>query len=287
LLETQNLPAQAADGAGLSTREGEPGPRHPEEPLFSDLLASRPEGARRVWLGLPFSLAVHTIVIALVILLPILWPTPLPEHRDYVRALLYDPPPPPPPPLPKGSGLQPRAAPARPAAPEPEPERRPSFTAPIEVPPKAQAPPADAGALDSDQPGSPTGSDFGVPEGMEGGVEGGVVGGVPGGVLGGVVGGTGDIPVVVRDYDRPPRLIRQTKPQYPHEAFVKKIEGVVVVEILIDANGRVARVRIVQSVPLLDAAALEAVRQWAFEPAIKQGRPVATVANAPVSFRIF
>jgi protein TonB len=64
---------------------------------------------------------------------------------------------------------------------------------------------------------------------MEGGVDGGVVGGVPGGVLGGVVGGTGDVPVPEMDYDRPPRLIRQTKPKYPQEAFVKKVEGVVLV----------------------------------------------------------
>jgi protein TonB len=106
-------------------------------------------------------------------------------------------------------------------------------------------------------------------------------------VLGGVLGGTGDIPVPVMDYDRPPRLIRKTKPEYPREAFAKKVEGVVVVEILIDASGRVARVHVTQSVPLLDAAALDAVRQWVFEPAIRQGRPVATLAVAPVSFRIY
>ena len=68
---------------------------------------------------------------------------------------------------------------------------------------------------------------------MEVGVEGGVVGGVPGGVIGGVIGGTGDGPVL--DYDQPPRPIKITKPQYPQEAFVKKIEGTVTVEILIDA----------------------------------------------------
>ena len=74
---------------------------------------------------------------------------------------------------------------------------------------------------------------------MEEGVEGGVVGGVPGGVLGGVLGRTGDGPVL--DYDQPPKPIKITRPQYPQEAFVKKIEGTVIVEILIDANGRVIR----------------------------------------------
>jgi periplasmic protein TonB len=91
----------------------------------------------------------------------------------------------------------------------------------------------------------------------------------------------------VKDYDRPPRLITKTKPVYPAEAFKKKVEGTVLVEILIGADGRVLRARVLESVPALDAAALEAVRQWAFVPAIKNGRPVATSALAPVSFRIY
>jgi protein TonB len=123
---------------------------------------------------------------------------------------------------------------------------------------------------------------------MEGGVVGGVVGGVPGGVLGGVIGGTGTgLPVPVRDVDRPPRLLRQVKPVYPSEAFVKKVEGTVLVEIVIDDQGRVARTRILQSIPLLDAAALECVRQWVFAPALVRSRPVATLALAPVTFRIY
>jgi protein TonB len=122
---------------------------------------------------------------------------------------------------------------------------------------------------------------------MEGGVEGGVVGGVLGGVLGGVIGGTGTGPVPVRDPDTPARLLRPTKPKYPSEAFTKKIQGVVLVEFLIDSTGHVVQARVIQSIPLLDAAALEAVRDWLFSPAIKHGRPVATIARAPVSFVIY
>jgi protein TonB len=120
---------------------------------------------------------------------------------------------------------------------------------------------------------------------MPGGVEGGVPGGIPGGVVGGCVGCTGDGPVL--DYDQGPQIVRQTKPLYPQEAFVKKIEGVVVLEILIDDSGRVVRVRIVRSVPMLDRAAVDAVQKWIFVPAIRHGRPVATVAMAPVYFRIY
>ena len=145
----------------------------------------------------------------------------------------------------------------------------------------------DGVGLTVEAPGSPNGSESGVPEGMEEGVEGGVVGGVPGGVIGGVIGGTGTGPVPLREVDLPPRLLRQVRPVYPHEAFVKKVEGTVVLEIVIDEHGRVTRPRVVRSVPLLDAAAVEAVLQWTFVPAQKRGRPVATIAVAPVSFRIF
>jgi protein TonB len=163
---------------------------------------------------------------------------------------------------------------------------RPALTMPADVAkPDAPAPATSPAVLEPW--GDPAGSDAGVPEGMEGGVEGGMVGGVPGGVIGGVIGGTGDIPAPVMDYDQPPRVIRQVKPVYPQDAFVKKIEGTVLVEILIGADGRIARARVVRSVPQLDAAALAAVRQWVFAPGLKNGRPVATLAQAPITFRIY
>jgi periplasmic protein TonB len=197
------------------------------------------------------------------------------------RSAFYNPPPPPPPPLPKGSAMLERAEPAKPVTPDPKPQK-PDFKVDI---PKEEPLKPEARTPESEQHGSPTGSDVGMAEGMEVGVEGGVVGGVPGGVIGGVIGGTGDGPVL--DYDQPPRPIKITKPQYPQEAFVKKIEGTVEVEILIDAGGNVARARVLQSIPALDQAALQTVYQWRFSPAIKNGHPVATIARAPVMFRIY
>jgi TonB family protein len=88
------------------------------------------------------------------------------------------------------------------------------------------------------------------------------------------------------DYDQPPRPIKIVKPKYPKDALAKKIHGVVEVEILIDASGLVARARVVKSVPGLDEAALDTVERWRFYPATKKGRPVATVARAPVIFEI-
>jgi protein TonB len=267
--------------SGAVLPKGPAGPRADVGDLFTGLVVSDPPKAKRS-VSWPVSVVGHVVGLALVVLIPIFWQDAPPEHTDYIRALLYNPPPPPPPPLPKGAALVEKQEPPKQTAPEVQPEKpKPEFTAPVEpeeVKPESRAP-------ETEQAGSETGSDMGVPEGMEVGVEGGVVGGVPGGVIGGVIGGTGDIPVM--DYDTPPRLIKQTRPIYPQDAFIKKIEGVVEVEILIDATGRVSRARIMRSVPLLDQAAIETVKQWVFAPAIKGGRPVPTTAIAPVTFRIY
>ncbi len=260
-----------------------------EDKLFAgNLVTSVPKSHGGLWRLLGSSSVVHIVALLLLIFVPIFTPPELPDQVDYVRALLYDPPPPPPPPLPKGTRM--REEPVEPEPPKPvveEPQEVPEFTAPTEpeTPTEvAELRPEDTASMD-DQFGSEFGSDFGVPEGMEEGVEGGVVGGIPGGVLGGVLGGTGTGPVM--DYDRGPRPIKTTRPVYPQEAFVKKVEGQVLIEATIDTTGRVIRARVIQSVPMLDAAALQCVYQWLFEPAMKSGRPVPTIIHAPVTFRIY
>jgi len=255
-----------------------------EDELFQSLVVTNPT-KQPTWAGARVSVVAHFVILALVILVPIFWPQALPDQPDYVRALLYDPPPPPPPPLPKGSALVPKAEPAKPVTPETKEREKPKFESPVEPRPEEKPLVAENRPPDTEQFGSDRGSENGLAEGMEVGVEGGQVGGVPGGVLGGVIGGTGTGPVL--DYDQPPRPIKLTKPQYPQEAFIKKIEGTVIVEILIDATGRVIRARVIQSVPMLDKAAVQTVYQWVFSPAIKRGQPVATIANAPVAFRIY
>lgn len=259
-----------------------------EDNLFATAMAVSDSGPKTRWeqlrSRLSVSIVAHLVVAALIVLVPIFLPEELPEQGDR-RVVFFDPPPPPPPPMQKGSS-------ARPEQVKPEPPKKvvekpkPDFVAPIETPQPQEKPlEPESGVKPQDQFGSETGSDLGDALGMEGGIEGGVVGGVPGGVLGGVLGGTGNGPV--SDYDTGPRPIKMTKPQYPQDAFIKKIEGTVVVEILIDSQGRVVRARVIQSVPLLDQAAVQCVYQWLFQPALKHGRPVAIVAQAPVNFRIY
>lgn len=253
----------------------------PDGPLFDSFVTDPPVSRRLgvMW----FSVAGHVAALAALILIPLFWVSEPPEHPDYIRVLMYNPPPPPPPPLPKGSALVEKARPAQPVTPETKPEK-PEFTAPDEQPEEAELKPEDK-VPETEQAGSETGSDIGTEEGMEGGQEGGQVGGTLGGVLGGVIGGTGD---EVMDYDQPPRLLRIVKPVYPQDAFIKKIEGVVVVGCSIGPDGRVRKVWVISSkTPVLNNAALAAVQQWSFAPAVKHGRPVATIIQAPVSFRIF
>ena len=277
----------------------EPGPRHEPSPshalgaidtdnLFATGLVASTPRTRTRWqkLSAQFSVVGHVVVIGSIALVPLFLPEEMPEQGDR-RVVFFDPPPPPPPPLPRGNPMVQEKA--KPETPKPVTEAtpKPEFTAPIhtEQPQKVAELKPEPGIRPEDQFGSATGSDLGDPLGMEEGVEGGVVGGVPGGVLGGVLGGTGTGPVM--DYDSAPRPIKITRPQYPQEAFVKKVEGTVVVEILIDSQGRVVRARVIQSVPLLDAAALQTVYQWIFQPAMKHGHPVTTIAHAPVAFRIY
>jgi protein TonB len=242
------------------------------------------ERIKLLWKNSKVSVIMHVAALLAIVLVPIFMPEELPEMGDR-RVVFFDPPPPPPPPMQRGSSARPEEV--KPEPPKPVVEQpKPDFVAPIETPQPEEKPlEPEQGVKPEDQFGSETGSDLGDALGMEGGVEGGVVGGVPGGVLGGMLGGTGT--GAVMDFDSPPRVIKQVKPQYPQDAFVKKIEGTVLIEALIDSQGRVARARVIQSVPQLDAAALQAAYGWMFQPAVKHGRPVATIIHMPVAFRIY
>jgi len=125
----------------------------------------------------------------------------------------------------------------------------------------------------------------GIPAGDKTGKEGGDPSGTPDGQPGGCPGCQGPGPVV--DYDQPARALFQPPPRYPEDAVRQRVEGTVILEILIEASGSVGGVRILQSIPLLDEAAVQAVRRWKFSPARKHGQAVPSLAKAPLRFRIF
>ena len=72
---------------------------------------------------------------------------------------------------------------------------------------------------------------------------------------------------------------------YPDIARQAGAEGTVVVQALVGTDGRVKDTRIVRSIPMLNGAALDAVKQWRFKPASTGGRPVAAWVSVPISFR--
>ncbi|MFN2239555.1 MAG: energy transducer TonB [Thermoanaerobaculia bacterium] len=202
------------------------------------------------------------------------------------------PPPPPPPPPPGGS-----TGPSVPVTEEPEtpePDEVPvdrEFIAPTEVPveiPQTRMPPVEN-------------ADGGVIGGVEGGVEGGEVGGVVGGVIGGVIGGTlggtlggtiggtgtGTGPLRVGGNVQPPKVVLRVEPDYTEDARKARLQGIVIIEAIIDTEGNVTQARILKGLAGgLDRSALEAVRKWKFEPGRKEGKPVPVIFDLMVRFRL-
>jgi periplasmic protein TonB len=85
---------------------------------------------------------------------------------------------------------------------------------------------------------------------------------------------------------RPPAKIRHVAPVYPPLAQSVRREGVVILEAVINEEGEVRQLRVLRSVPLLDEAAMDAVRQWRFTPTLLNGQAVPIVMTVTVSFQL-
>ncbi len=84
-----------------------------------------------------------------------------------------------------------------------------------------------------------------------------------------------------------PVVIHRVEPDYPDEARKAKFQGSVLVYVEVDEQGRVKGIRVAKPAGLgLDEKAIEAVRQWRFRPATRDGRPVAVPARIEVSFHL-
>ena len=82
----------------------------------------------------------------------------------------------------------------------------------------------------------------------------------------------------------PPTKIRNVNPVYPADALAARVAGVVIIEAVIGPDGKVLNARVLRSIPLLDPAALEAVKQWEFTPTLLNGAAVPVVMTATVNF---
>jgi TonB family protein len=82
-----------------------------------------------------------------------------------------------------------------------------------------------------------------------------------------------------------PTKIKDVKPVYPAIAKSARVAGVVMIEATIGPDGKVIDAKVVRSVPLLDQAALDAVRQWEYTPTLLNGVPVPVLVTVTINFR--
>ena len=83
-----------------------------------------------------------------------------------------------------------------------------------------------------------------------------------------------------------PTKIKDVKPVYPADALQSRVQGVVIFEVVIDEAGKVAEARVLRSIPMLDQAAQEAVRQWEFTPTLLNDSPVPVILTVTVQFTL-
>ncbi len=197
----------------------------------------------------------------------------------------------PPPPPQRPPPIEREVPPPPPLRPPPLP---PLVVEPPKPPPAIQAPVAPVAADPVDSPGlpvkaapAPPSSGSGTGGGIGSGAGTGLGEGQGGGIGPGSGGGTGGGPFQPGSGIDPPVLVREVRPTYTEEARKRAIEGDVVLEIVVRRDGTVGNLRVVRSLGAgLEQKAIEAVRQWRFGPAKRQGTPVEVMVEVAVEFKL-
>jgi protein TonB len=225
--------------------------------------------------GFVISLAVHTAVIGGLVVLPLVFVRALPG-ADLLTFLIEPPPPAPVPP----------ERPSHPAEAQGPGVIMQGLVVPERMPDAIPPPEADTVVLSG--PGIAAAS------------------GIPGSVLGAPGGPPGfaaptgppaplpipQAPAAKRAPERiggdvqASKLIRRVDPVYPELARRARVHGVVILEVTVDEEGAVAEARLLRGHPLLDEAALSAVRQWRYSPTLLNGEPVRVIATVTVIFNL-
>ena len=230
--------------------------------LFRDITRPFHGAGARSRYTVPLSLAAHTAAVAAIVVVPLVASDALPALRgrltlSTITALV-----PPEPPRPRLIRTPPEPSLADPDA------------APLDAPDgfrkEPEPPPSDPGGVD---PG------VGVLNGIKGGLdtltppppapEPRAPATVP---VGGIV--------------KAPTKIADAAPVYPAIAQAARVQGIVIIQATIGVDGRVVDATVLRSVPLLDEAALIAVRQWRYTPTRLNGAPVAVVMTVTVNFQL-
>ncbi len=234
-------------------------------------------------LDLLIAITVHTLVLSVPILAGLYFTDSLNLNEFQSTFLVAPPPPPPPPPAPAVAMV--KAPPQHKVF-----ENAGKLIAPTVIPKnvaeikEAPLPP------DMD-------SGSGVPGGVPGGVAGGSMGGVLGGVVGGVVTTAAVAPLAPKENHpkapvrvggrvREPKLIWRVDPIYPALAKQTRMQGVVIIDAILDEQGNVVEAKVTSGPPLLIQSALDAVRRWRYEPTYLNDEPVSVQLNVTVTFHL-
>jgi protein TonB len=94
------------------------------------------------------------------------------------------------------------------------------------------------------------------------------------------------VPVRVGGDVAPPKKIKDMPPVYPQAARDANVQGVVILEIVIDGSGNVVDTKVLRSIPLLDQAAIDAVMQWQYTPSLLNGVPTPVVMTVTTNFTL-
>jgi protein TonB len=226
----------------------------------------------------------QTIFMTVLVILPMIYFDVLPKTQ--LTSFLVAPPPPPPPPPPPAAVQAVKIVKVIPR----------QFDAGRLMAPKS-VPKEIATIREEELP--PASSGVG---GVMGGIPGGVAGGTPGGVLGGIIGSVSAPPpppppppapkavtpkrITIGGNVQQAKLVRQPKPVYPPLAKQARISGVVHLAAVISKDGTIQDLKVISGHPLLIPSALEAVKQWVYQPTLLNGEPVEVSTQIDVNFTL-
>ena len=223
--------------------------------MFGDVVDPSIKMGNKMWYTVPLTMLVQATAVAALVIVPLMATGVLPTTPSMMAFVAAPPPPPeakaPPPPM----DVSPDAA-------------------PLEAPKEIKA-------------------ETGLEAGFErsAGVEGGIIGGVAGGITGGIPEPPPPppppaAPVRVGGNIKPPQKTRDVRPVYPPIAQSARVQGIVIIEATIGPDGAVKDAKVLRSIPLLDQAALDAVRQWVFTPTLLNGVPVPVIMTVTVQLTL-
>lgn len=215
-----------------------------------------------------FSFLLEALVIGFMILVPLLFTEALPNLTASMSLVAPPPPPPPPPPAAVHivKQVQTDIVNGQLRTPTKIPKK-------VEMIKEEEAPPP-------------------MMSGVVGGVPGGIPGGSMGGVMGGIVGSTALIPKVAVQRIRVSSgvtqglVVHRVEPTYPAIAKAAHVQGTVILAAVIGKDGTIQNLHVVSGHPLLQGAAMDAVKQWKYRPYILNGEPVEVDTQVVVNFTL-